>query len=197
MTQAMTQRVRFLFDPICPWAWRAARWIREAARYRPIVVEWEVLSLTELNRERMDAAALERAARRQPALRLLVRAREQFGNEGIDRLYAVLGEAIHGRQCSSEERSTLETALREAELPDALLTTHDDRRIDALIARAAAAAMRDGAFGVPTLYFDNNPAPYFGPVIDPAPRGEDAARLWDHLAGLATLACFYEVKRPR
>ncbi len=197
MTQATTQRVRFLFDPACPWAWRAARWIREAARYRPIAIAWEVLSLTELNRERMDAAALERAARRQPALRLLVRAREQFGNEGIDRLYATLGDAIHGRNCSGEDRATLETALREAELPESLLATHDDQRIDEIIARAATVAMRSGAFGVPTLYFDDNPAPYFGPVIDPPPAGEDAARLWDHLAGLATMSCFYELKRPR
>jgi hypothetical protein len=57
--------------------------------------------------------------------------------------------------------------------------------------------MQDGAFGVPTLYFGDNPAPYFGPVIDPAPTGEDAARLWDHLFGIATLPCFYELKRPR
>jgi hypothetical protein len=95
MTQAMTQRLRFLFDPACPWAWRASRWIREAVPRRPIAIEWDVLSLTELNRERMDSDALGRAARRQPSLRLLVRAREQLGNDGIDRLYTTLGHAIH------------------------------------------------------------------------------------------------------
>jgi 2-hydroxychromene-2-carboxylate isomerase len=197
MTHEPTQRVRFLFDPACPWAWRTARWIREAARRRPIAIEWELLSLTELNRERMDADALGRAAERQPSLRLLVRAREQFGNDGIERLYATLGHAIHARRERAEDRATIETALREAELPLTLLDARDDERIDVIMQRTAREAMSRGAFGVPTLFFGDSDAPFFGPVIDPPPTGDEAARLWDHVAGLATMPAFFELKRPR
>lgn len=31
-----TQTVEFSFDPSCPWAWRAALWIREVEQVRPI-----------------------------------------------------------------------------------------------------------------------------------------------------------------
>ena len=32
--------VRFLFDPICPWAFQASLWIREVVKVRPLNIEW-------------------------------------------------------------------------------------------------------------------------------------------------------------
>ena len=38
---------------------------------------------------------------------------------------------------------------------------------------------------------------FFGPVVTPAPKGEDAGRLWDGVLAVATTPGFYELKRTR
>jgi hypothetical protein len=38
---------------------------------------------------------------------------------------------------------------------------------------------------------------FFGPVVTPAPKGEDAGRLWDGVVLVAGTPGFYELKRTR
>jgi hypothetical protein len=49
--------------------------------------------------------------------------------------------------------------------------------------------------GTPVIHVDD--IAFFGPVITPAPRGEDAGRLYDGLIAIASIPGFYEVKRTR
>ena len=42
----------FWFDPLCPWAWMASRWMMEVERVRPVRVTWSVMSLAVLNEGR-------------------------------------------------------------------------------------------------------------------------------------------------
>ncbi|HEY4458284.1 MAG TPA: DsbA family protein, partial [Pseudonocardiaceae bacterium] len=49
----MTTKVDMWFDPKCPWAWIASRWLLEVEQVRPEVeVSFHVLSLAWLNRDR-------------------------------------------------------------------------------------------------------------------------------------------------
>ena len=38
---------------------------------------------------------------------------------------------------------------------------------------------------------------FFGPVISPAPKGEEAGKLWDGVVGVASYPGFFEIKRSR
>jgi hypothetical protein len=40
-------------------------------------------------------------------------------------------------------------------------------------------------------------AAFFGPVISPAPKGEEAGKLWDGVVGVASYPGFFEIKRSR
>ena len=43
-------RVDFHFDVMCPFAYQAAKWIREVRRQNDLVIDWKFFSLEEINR---------------------------------------------------------------------------------------------------------------------------------------------------
>jgi 2-hydroxychromene-2-carboxylate isomerase len=187
--------VRFLFDPACPWAYRASLWIREVAELLPLEVEWEILSLEYINREEPDNHKLRQ---NRQALRLLARAAEIEGQAGIDALYLELGRAVHERQESLGDEVTLARALSTVGLPVTLLAeTRADPDLDARLAEGYQAAVDSKAFGVPTLYINASDRPIYGPLLDQVPLGYDAAEIWKHVSALAELPYFYELKRTR
>lgn len=194
-----TQHVRFLFDPACPWAWRASRWVRAAADVRPLEIEWDLLSLAYVNRDNaeMPEHIRQQGEQRKPLMRLLELARQE-GNDAVDRLYTALGEAAHENDQALHEEATWVAALAIAGLDDDLLgQAHRLDRLDAELEQRYEEALAGGAIGTPTLYFNGTPGAYYGPIIDAVPAGEDAGLLWDHLAWIATQPYFYELKRSR
>lgn len=190
--------LRFMFDPACPWAWRASLWIRNVRNHRPVDVEWGLFSLEYANRESTDEKYLSGVRRGRLALRLLHLARERAGNDAIDRLYLALGQARHERSEALDDPRVLVGALAEAGLDPSLLEEAQVRtELDGALQREYEAAEKTGAFGVPTLYFQEDDTPYFGPVIDPVPDGQEAVALYENLSGIARLPYFFELKRPR
>jgi hypothetical protein len=193
-----TVRVRVLLDPVCPWTWRAALWIREARKVRPVAVDWGLLSLEYINRNQPDHPYADRLRTNRWAMRLLARAGTASGNDGMERLYFEIGEAVHERGEELDKAETLALALSNCGLPAVWLEdTQENPGLDGVLWKSYEASCATGAFGVPTLFFGGDNVPYYGPVIDRVPTGEDAGDLWDHIAGLARHQCFFELKRPR
>lgn len=190
-----TAAIDFYFDPSCPWAWRASVWIREVARVRPIDITWKFLSLAEINRE--DDYAAESHAQSHATFRLLLRARDEGGNEAVDRLYEALGRAKHEMKESLGDPDVLKRALTEANLDPAWL----DAGAPANWEERVLAEHRDGvervkAFGVPTISVEGSKG-FYGPVIGSVPTGEYAGEMWDHVVWLSRQPDFFEYKRSR
>jgi len=194
----VTHHVRFLFDPICPWAYQASLWIREVAKVRPLNIEWGLLSLEFINRDTKDDEYLAPLRRNRLTFRLLEYARQVGGNKALDDLYLAIGEARHERNRSLTDQKMLEKALASAGLPISLLeATRTNQKIDEQLELAYAQATAKGAFGVPTLFLNDGQTPFYGPLIEIVPTGDEAGQLWDHTSAMISLPYFYELKRGR
>ena len=124
--------------------------------------------------------------------------RRNYGNEGVGRLYEAIGRRTHEGEGEELSPQLVEKALRDAGLDPSLLlkALHDDSTIDDVRAEHKAVVSEVGAFGVPTIVLESG-AGIFGPVISPAPEGEEAGELWDHVRWLTERGYFYELKRER
>jgi 2-hydroxychromene-2-carboxylate isomerase len=191
--------VDFHFDVMCPWAYQTSKWVRTASQQRDIHITWRFFSLEEVNREEGKKHPWERPwAYGWSLLRIAALLRRQpDGNDAVDRFYEAAGRALHedGRKVHTPEGAA--EVLTEAGLDPAAVeraiedqSTHDEVRTD------HQRVLDLGGFGVPTLVLDGT-APLFGPVVTPAPEGEEAGRLWDLVAGWAEFPHLYELRRPK
>lgn len=160
----------FWFDPACPFAWMASRWIHEVAAQRPVDVTWKVMSLAVLN-EGNEVPDQDRAATvaAWKGTRLAVAVGQQYDNETLGRLYTALGTRIHNGHRS---------------LDDAVRAAH--------VAGQEAAGDK---VGTPVVAIDGRA--FFGPVVTPIPRGADALQFLDALRSLYGVPQFAELKRAR
>lgn len=186
----------FWFDPVCPWTWITSRWMTEAARVRDIEVRWHVMSLAVLNEGRDLPEDYRRMLDDAWApVRVITAARLAHGDDVVGPLFTAIGTRLHpgGR---TDQRAVLGEALAEVGLP-ADLVDADTPEVDAALraSHGEAMALVGDDVGSPVLAIDGTG--FFGPVISPAPRGEDAGRLWDGLAAMAQVPGFFELKRTR
>ena len=121
MPEQETTVVDFWFDPICPWAWIASRWILEVQKVRPVTPRWHVMSLSVLNSDKDDISDgyREMLATGWGPVRICIAAEQQFGPEVLGKLYTAFGTRFHLEK-APRERATYEAALKEAGLPESL-----------------------------------------------------------------------------
>lgn len=193
----MTTRVRFHFDPLCPWAWQSSKWIREVEHVRDIEVDWCLFSLQLINENNDDPLA-DVHAKGTPALRALALVRRLEGNDRVGRLYEALGRRIHEPPSEELNEATVRSSLQDAGLDPSVIdqALGDESTMLDVREQHAAAVLEVGAFGVPTILLETGQG-MFGPVIAKAPMGEAAGELWDHVEWLIRQDGFFELKRER
>jgi hypothetical protein len=175
-----------------------SRWVDEVATLRDLDVTWHVMSLAVLNEDRTDLdehyrAFLPRALR---YTRLVSAVAELHGAETIKPLYDALGDRIHlGARTDADE--IMAEALAEVGLPADLAAYADSDAYDPQMRASHADGIgRVGQdVGTPVIAVDG--VAFFGPVISPAPKGEQAAALWDGVVAVAAYDGFFEIKRSR
>lgn len=192
----MTERVRFHFDPGCPWAWQGSKWIREVARQKGIEIDWRLFSLALINDSDADPLADEHA-KSTVALRSLVLARRAAGNDGVGRVYAAMGSLTfeRGERLSPE---VAKAALEEAGFRPSIVdeAMKDASTMEDVHAEHLSAVEEVGCFGVPTIMLESGKG-IFGPVVAHAPKGREAVELWERVHWLIERDGFFELKRER
>jgi 2-hydroxychromene-2-carboxylate isomerase len=190
--------VDFWFDPICPWAWIASRWLLEVAELRPVRPRWHVMSLSVLNADKPDLPEQyqELMAQAWGPVRVCIAAEQKFGPEILGPLYTALGTRFHNDK-EPLERSTVEAALAEVGLPAGLADAMDSTEFDEALRISHADGMDRVGYEVGTPVISVHGNSFFGPVLTPIPRGQDAAALWDGVMLVTKNDGFFELKRSR
>lgn len=187
----------FWFDPLCPWAWIASRWMLEVQQVRPVDVRWHVMSLSYLNegrelpanyRKLMDAGW--------GPVRVCIAAEQAYGNEALLPLYTALGERHHHDK-REFTREVIVEALEEAGLPASLADAAESAEYDEALKVSHHQGMDQVGYDVGTPVISVAGSAFFGPVVSPIPRGEAAAKLWDGVLLVAGTDGFFELKRSR
>ncbi|MEU0807765.1 DsbA family protein [Streptomyces sp. NPDC005970] len=205
MTDTAKTPADFWFDPLCPWAWMTSRWMLEVEKVRPVEVRWHVMSLAVLNEPRLDELPEQyQEMMRGPAwgpVRVCIAAADKHGDEVLGPLYTALGTRFHN-QGLERNRETIVAALEEVGLPAELADAADTDAYDDLL-RASHKVGIDLVgqdVGTPVIAVpgsDGEQIAFFGPVVTPAPKGDEAAKLWDGTLMVASIPGFYEIKRTR
>ena len=187
----------FWFDPICPWAWIASRWMLEVEKVRGVQVRWHVMSLSYLNEGR-DLPEKYRAVMDESwgPVRVVVAAATAHGEEVILPLYTALGTRFH-HEGRPKDRATIEEALAEVGLPTALADAMDTDDHDEALRKSHHAGMDQVGYEVGTPVISVEGVAFFGPVVSPIPRREAAGLLWDGVRLVAGTDGFFELKRSR
>lgn len=197
-TEQRVESIEFWFDPVCPWAWMTSRWMTEVSETLGHEVTWRPFSLAILNENNDDDAHHEAHQRSFSLGQALAATQRDHGNEAVWKLYTELGNRIHleGREDTAE---VLGEAVEAAGLPESIAQTatfdHDDSASRLRESTEAGITAVGPGVGIPIISI--NGKTFFGPVVTPRPKGEDAINLWNALYYATQTPGFYELKRGR
>jgi 2-hydroxychromene-2-carboxylate isomerase len=193
---AMTD-VDFWFDPSCPWAWMTSRWVDEIAPHRELNVTWHIMSLYVLNEDKDVSEDYRRTLPRTLRYaRLVTAVGELEGQRAVKPLYDALGTRIHPGHRKDVDAVVAE-ALAEVGLPAEYARYADSDEFDAQLRASHSDGIDRVGQDVGTPVIAVNGTAFFGPVISPTPRGEQALTLWDGIVAAAAYDGFFELKRSR
>lgn len=198
--------VTFFFDPVCPWTWRASRWLTTVAEARGLDVEWRPCSLLVLN-DGPDEEHGDTLLASQRALRLVEQLHGAGRQADIVAFYRALGELAHEGGYAFDD-DLVAQAVRTAQLGDDG-SALDDQSLDAGVRASTEEALRAAGPGVgsPVIVLSGGHprTPGFpgaarglhGPVLGAIPDKAEALPLWDAIEPLFHFEAFFEIKRGR
>ncbi len=192
----MNTVVDFHFDPMCPFAYQTAVWIRDVRAQLGITINWRFFSLEEINRAEGKKHPWERDWSYGWSLMRIGALLRRSDMSLLDQWYEAIGHELHVLGGKPHDPAVARRLLGdigvEAAVVDAALddpSTHDEIRAD------HQRVVDANGYGVPTLFMDGQCL--FGPVLVDPPTGADALKLWNVVSGMAELPHVYELQRPK
>ncbi len=194
----MTTAVDFWFDPLCPWAWMASRWMLEVEKVRDVRTTFHVMSLAVLNsgRDMPDDYQKMMDLEAWIGVRASIAVEQKYGSEALRNFYTALGTRFHlGEEPKTPE--TVRAALTEVGLDPAIADEAQTDTYDEAVHASHHEGMDPVGMDVGTPVIRVNGMSLFGPVISPAPKGEAAGDLFDGFVKVTAYSGFFELKRTR
>ncbi len=197
VTNKETLTLDFYFDPGCPWAWITSRWMHEVMAVRPVKINWRSYSLGMLNEGHDNPKFVDKRAMAKKALRMIEALIQEGRNDQIGQFYTEMGNRFHMMGIKASDQLMIDAA-KAAGVDDKLDIAEDetwDASVRASLDEAKALVGVDT--GTPVMSWSDKQHSIFGPVLSPAPTGEDAGRAFDAMVELVENPAFWELKRGR
>ncbi|MGL6237152.1 MAG: hypothetical protein ACRC20_17650 [Segniliparus sp.] len=196
-TRPRASDVVIWLDPVCPYSWTTARWLRGLSDEGVVEPRWELMSLAVLNEGRdLPASGQERMRASRAAGRLFAGLGRALGREGMWTAYEAFGNAFFGRGEALDE-TLVQEVLRASSAMDGHTQSLSDDSLDELVRasheRSQQALGEPG--GSPIVSVDGRA--FFGPVLTSLPDEESSRALFRSVAGLARISEFAQLRRPR
>jgi len=195
----MTQTVDFWFDPECPWAWLASRWMLEVEKVREVTTRFHCMSLAVLNAGR-DGLDPEYKRKMETeawyGARAAIAVELAHGGDTLREFYTAIGTRYHPNH-EPKTPETVRAALADCGLDTGIADDVTTTKYDEALTKSHHEGMDPVGFEVGTPVIRVNGMSLFGPVISPAPKGEAAGRLFDGFALVTEYGGFFELKRTR
>jgi hypothetical protein len=174
-----------------------SRWILEVEKVHDISVQWNLFSLAHLNRDKdLPEEYKSRLIRSWQSTRVIAAAQKENGSSITLPLYTAISSRIHLKKMDIGV-VLFEEALTEVGLNPVLAQAMSDESLNAAIIESHERGIALVGNDVGTPIISVGGAAFFGPVISPAPKGEEAGKLWDGVVGVASYPGFFEIKRSR
>ena len=182
------------FDPVDPWAWTASRWLLEVQTVRSVKTSFHVMSMSLMNGGKdLEPGEQVRMDEGLGPARVALAVGEQYGQEQLSAFYTAIGNRIHEKR-QGLGRDTIDGALADVGLPPEVAEQAETEDNDDAL-RASQHAGIDPGSDVNTPILHINGVAVVGPVLSPAPQGEEAGRLFDGALALACYPGFFELRR--
>jgi hypothetical protein len=190
-------KAEFWFDPICPWAFMTSRWILEVEKLRDVEITWSIFSLGHLNKDREMPEKYKSSLQNSWFCGRVVKAVEvKYGTDKVLPIYTAISNRIHIEKEAIKE-DLFRAALTEIGADPELALEMNNDKWDSKIVESHSRGIKIVGDDVGTPIIAIEGVGFFGPVISPAPKGEDAAKLWDGIVLAASYPGFFELKRSR
>lgn len=194
----MTIDVDFWFDPACPWAWMSSRWMLEVEKVRDVRTAFHVMSLGVLNEGRDLPADYRQFLDEESwvGVRAAILVEQAYGPGALRDFYTALGTRYHLQE-QPKNVETVRSVLAELGLDEGIADRSATEEADRDLRRSHHEGMDPVGMDVGTPVIRVNGMSLFGPVISPAPKGEQAGELFDGFVAMTAYPGFFELKRTR
>jgi 2-hydroxychromene-2-carboxylate isomerase len=190
-------KVTLWVDPVCPFSWNTARWLRVVADKTGMAVDWQLMSLAVLNEGReLPAPQQARMHDSQQVGRLMAAIAREKGAAGWTAAYFAFGERYFDGSEPLDD-SLVAHVLAAAGARDTAAAVISDASLDEVVRRGhqeAQDALGETG-GSPILRVDGHA--FFGPVLTAVPDAEDSVALFDAIATMGAVPQFAQLQRPR
>ncbi|WP_297594823.1 DsbA family protein [Mycobacterium sp.] len=190
-------KVTLWLDPVCPFSWNTARWLRAVAENAGLAVDWRLMSLAVLNEGReLPQAQQARMRDSQQIGRLMTAIAREQGTAGWVAAYFAFGERYFDRS-EALDANLVAHVLMTVGARGAVAAAVSDASLDELVRQQHQAGQEalGETGGSPILRIGEHA--FFGPVLTAPPEAEAATALFDAVATLAATPQFAQLQRPR